>query len=96
MKREEFLKKGIVALGGVVALTGIAAFAKKNNKVGAETSENCNLSPRETKGPFPNKTPSDYVRENIIGDRKGIALLMTGKCGPIGIQGRRRHPYFER
>ncbi len=65
MKREEFLKKGIVALGGVVALTGIAASAKKNNKVVAETSENCDLSPRETKGPFPNKTPSDYVRENM-------------------------------
>lgn len=67
----------MIALGGVVALTGITASKTKNNEVVAELSEDCVLSPKETKGPFPNKTPSDYVRENIIGDRKGIALLIT-------------------
>jgi len=77
MKREEFLKKGIVALGGVVALTGIAASNSKNDEVVNEPLDDCEVSPKETRGPFPNKTPSDYVRENIIGDRKGVALLMT-------------------
>jgi len=41
------------------------------------TTESCTLSPSETSGPFPIKTPSDLVRENIIGDRTGVALLIT-------------------
>lgn len=77
MKRKEFLSKGIIALGGVVALTGLVASKSKTNEGVRITPENCEVSPEETKGPFSNKTPSDYVRENIIGDRKGIALLMT-------------------
>lgn len=77
MKRKDFLGKGIVALGGVVALSGMTAAKSRNHQDANQSSEDCEVSPRETKGPFPNKTPSDYVRENIIGDRKGIALLMT-------------------
>ncbi len=75
MKRNEFLTKGMVALGGVVALTALA----KGGTLGKTESplEDCTATPRETKGPFPNKTPADYVRENIIGDRKGVALLIT-------------------
>lgn len=65
----------MVALGGVVALT---ALAKQGTNGKTESPlEDCTASPHETKGPFPNKTPSDYVRENIIGDRKGVALLIT-------------------
>ncbi len=78
MKRKEFLTKGFVALGGVVALTGVAASISDNDGAFAETLDNdCEASPRETKGPFPNKTPSDYVQENIVGDRQGVALLTT-------------------
>ncbi len=50
----------------------------------------CTLSPSETAGPFPIKTPSDLVRENIIGDRTGVALLITltiqdqsDECNPM-------------
>ena len=77
MKRKEFLTKGMVGLGGVVALTALANSGKKNEVVAESVSEDCTVSPRETKGPFPNKTPADYVRENIIGDRNGVALLVT-------------------
>jgi len=77
MKRKEFLGKGMVALGGVMALTGIVASKSNDTELGDTASEDCEESPRETKGPFPNKTPSDYLRENIIGDRKGIVMLMT-------------------
>ena len=77
MKRKEFLNKGVVALGGAVVLTGLVASKSKTNEDPDKILENCELSPTETRGPFPNKTPSDYVQENIIGDRKGIALLMT-------------------
>jgi protocatechuate 3,4-dioxygenase beta subunit len=41
------------------------------------TSENCVDTPAETKGPFPNKTPSQLVQENIKSDRTGIALLLN-------------------
>lgn len=77
MKRKEFLSKGILGVGGVVALTGIVAAKIDTGGGTPETSGDCEVMPRETKGPFPNKTPSDYVRENIIGERKGIALLIT-------------------
>ncbi len=76
MKRKEFLTKGIVGLGGVVAITSVFASKGKDRGSLNDTAEDCTVSPRETRGPFPNKTPSDYVRENIIGDRKGIALVM--------------------
>ncbi len=72
------MTKGFVALGGVVALTGIAATSSDNDGVlTGNSDDDCETSPRETKGPFPNKTPSDYVRENIVGDRQGVALLTT-------------------
>ena len=77
MKRKEFLSKGMVALGGVVALTGITAYKLKHEDFVDASGEDCEVSPKETKGPFPNKTPSAYMKENIIGDRKGIALLIT-------------------
>lgn len=77
MKRKEFLTKGMVGLGGVVTLTALAYTGTEGNPVEVAPAEDCTASPRETKGPFPNKTPSDYVRENIIGDRQGVALLVT-------------------
>tara|TARA_R110000782_G_scaffold86146_1_gene167213 strand:- start:105 stop:800 length:696 start_codon:yes stop_codon:yes gene_type:complete len=77
MKRKDFLATGIVGLGGVIALTSAMVLKSEDKKSSRGNSENCALSPKETKGPFPNKTPADYVRENIIGDRKGVALLMN-------------------
>ncbi len=77
MKRNEFLRKGIVGLGGAVALTPLLSADLKRSKVDGSNSDDCVVSPRETKGPFPNKTPSDCVRENIVGDRNGIPMLIT-------------------
>ncbi len=77
MRRKEFLTKTLVGLGGVVALTSIARTGAKNSEEEIRMSKECDVSPRETKGPFPNKTPADYVRDNIIGDRKGVALLVA-------------------
>lgn len=37
----------------------------------------CAVSPSETAGPFPIKTPADWVRENIVGNRKGVALRIN-------------------
>jgi protocatechuate 3,4-dioxygenase beta subunit len=50
----------------------------------------CTLSPSETAGPFPIKSPSDLMMENIISDRTGVALLITltiqdqsNECKPL-------------
>lgn len=37
----------------------------------------CAVSPAETKGPFPIKTPSQLVKANLVADRRGIALLIN-------------------
>lgn len=86
MERKDFFKKGLVGLGSIVAIpTLISACSKEDDSVSnddsSDTTNNsngdCTLSPSETAGPFPIKTPSDLVRENIIGDRSGVALLIT-------------------
>jgi protocatechuate 3,4-dioxygenase beta subunit len=89
MKRKEFLTKGIIGLGGIAALKTVLGSRSQNDT--DAPSEDCVVSPRETKGPFPNKKPSELVRDNIIGDRKGIALRidltisnMNKNCGPLG------------
>jgi len=90
MKRTEFLKKGIVGLGGVMAFTALVGSKDKSEGDIDPTSDTCATSPRETRGPFPNKTPADYVRENITGDRNGVALLLhlnivnkNANCKPL-------------
>src|SRR4030095_3629780 len=66
----------------------IIATDKKNQKGSA--SDDCNVSPRETKGPFPTKTPAQMVQANIKSDRTGVALLInltivdkTNHCKPL-------------
>ncbi len=77
MDRKKFLKKGLVGMSGIVAIpTLIASCSKDDENV---DPEDCAVSPSETGGPFPIKTPADLVRENIIGDRTGIPLLITIK-----------------
>lgn len=74
MKRKKFLKSSLTGLGALVGLpVALSSLAKTKDF----TEEACSLSPRETAGPFPIKTPSDLVRANIISDRAGVPLLMT-------------------
>jgi len=86
MERKKFLKNGIFGLTTI--LTG-AALAGDNKKQ-TEPGNDCNVSPRETKGPFPTKTPSQMMQANIKSDRTGIALLVnltivdkTNNCKPL-------------
>lgn len=99
MKRKDFLTKGLVGLGTIVAVpTIITSCSSDDGNVvadgdttgGTGTTGDCALSPSETAGPFPIKTPADLVRENIIGDRSGVPLLITitvqdqsNDCAPI-------------
>lgn len=87
MKRKEFLKSGLIGLGSIVALPAAIASCSKdydlNGNDGSQSGEswdssgNCPVSPKETAGPFPIKTPAQLARENIVSDRTGVALLMT-------------------
>ena len=91
MERKEFLKKGIIGLGSIIALPKVVTSCSNDASDITEenstddlsyqntstTSSDCTISPTETKGPFPIKTPADLVRENIISDRTGVPLLIT-------------------
>ena len=48
-----------------------------NTAYSSEEIASCDRMPEETSGPFINKSPADVVRENIIGDRKGIPLKLV-------------------
>jgi protocatechuate 3,4-dioxygenase beta subunit len=91
MDRKNFIKKGLVGMTTIVGLpTIIAANSKDDGASPNPNTGDCELAPRETKGPFPIKTPADLVRENIISDRSGVALLITltivdqnNNCSPL-------------
>ena len=86
MDRKKFLRKGLVGLGAIVAVPTIAACDPEN----VDPAGDCALSPAETAGPFPIKTPADLARENIISDRQGVPLLInltiqdqSNSCAPL-------------
>ena len=87
MERKDFLKNGAWGLATVITGAVIAGAKKNENKM---TGDDCDVSPRETKGPFPTKTPAQMVQSNIKADREGIALLInftildkTNSCKPL-------------
>lgn len=71
MKRDDFLTKGILGIAGALGITALIGSDKPAVKTPKEA---CDRSPSETRGPFPNKNPAEYVRTNIIGDREGVPL----------------------
>ncbi len=88
MKRKDFLKKGLVGIGTIVALPTVISGCSSDDDSGITTGDTdssdddnntdaCELSPSETAGPFPIITPSDLVKANIVSDRTGVALLIT-------------------
>ncbi len=92
MKKRDFLKKTLASFGSIVALPVLAGDAA-TDKTG-EKSPACEVTPRETRGPFPIKSPASLMRANIVADRQGIALLINLKirdksenCSPLpGVQ----------
>jgi len=86
MERKDFLKNGIFGLTTILTGAAITGGNKTQNSPG----DDCDISPRETKGPFPTKTPSQMIQANIKADRTGIALLInltiidkTNQCKPL-------------
>ncbi len=84
MNRKKFLKNGVLGLGSIIAIPTMMTSCKKDNDVTPNTgsgsgSETCQVTPTETAGPFPIKTPADWVRANVVGDRIGVALMIKIK-----------------
>lgn len=44
---------------------------------GLDIEKKCTLTPEETEGPFPTHEPENFLRQNIIGDRKGAPLSIN-------------------
>lgn len=74
MDRKKFIKKGLTGIGAVIAIPSIIS-SKSTNEV--KDQDDCEVSPYITDGPFPIKTPAELTRENIIGDRTGVALRIN-------------------
>ncbi len=79
-------------MSSIVALPTLVASCQEDEPVVDETA--CQVSPSETAGPFPIKSPADLVRENIVGDRTGVPLQIiikvedtSNNCQPLaGVQ----------
>lgn len=76
MKKREFLKKTLASFGTIVALPVMGCDSQGATE---DKNDTCEVSPKETRGPFPNKSPAELMRANIVSDRQGIALLINLK-----------------
>lgn len=91
MDRKKFLKNGLLGLGTIVAVPTIITSCRKDEDLEPVIDPNaCAVSPAETDGPFPIKTPAQLVRENIVGNKSGIPLLINitvqdvnNNCQPV-------------
>jgi len=83
MDRKKFIRNGILGIASLATASTLLESCSKNDHDDTDTSNSgdgsCTVSPSETKGPFPIKTPSQLVLENIKSDRVGIALLINLK-----------------
>lgn len=80
MDRKKFIRNGILGIASLATAAKLLESCSKddnNTNDNASGDGNCTVSPSETKGPFPIKTPSQLVLENIKSDRIGIALLIN-------------------
>lgn len=83
MDRKKFIRNGILGIASLATASKFLESCSKNDNdetdSGSSGDGSCTVSPSETKGPFPIKTPSQLVLENIKSDRVGIALLINLK-----------------
>lgn len=80
MDRKKFIRNSILGIASLATATKILESCSKSdddNSPDTSADGSCTVSPSETKGPFPIKTPSQLVLENIKSDRIGVALLIN-------------------
>jgi len=80
--RKKFLKQFLIGATSVPLI--LEACKKEDLATGSDTgsgtdtgSGSCSVSPTETAGPFPTKTPSSLVRSDIRADRTGVAITIN-------------------
>ena len=94
MDRKKFIRNGILGIASLATASKLLESCSKidndNSGSNSSTDGSCTVSPAETKGPFPIKTPSQLVLENIKSDRIGVALLInltienkSTNCAPL-------------
>ena len=94
MKRKTFLRKGIIGLATISSIPIVKACTENGTETvlpsPTGSDEACTLTPTETLGPFPNITPAQLARQNIIIDRTGVAFLInltvvgqSNECQPL-------------
>jgi protocatechuate 3,4-dioxygenase beta subunit len=76
MDRKKFLKKGMMGFGTMLALPAAVSCESSDGNI-PDNEGTCDVSPAETAGPFPIKSPAELVRENIILDRAGVPLVIN-------------------
>ncbi|RAJ89885.1 protocatechuate 3,4-dioxygenase beta subunit [Larkinella arboricola] len=88
MDRKEFLRRGFSALG-IAAITPLiscssdtvdpvdASSGTTTGSATGSTSDTCTATASETAGPFPTKSPSGLVINDITSDRTGTKLSVT-------------------
>lgn len=82
MDRKKFIRNGILGIASLATASKLLESCSKSDNEEIDSSStdgSCTVSPSETKGPFPIKTPSQLVLENIKSDRIGVALLINLK-----------------
>jgi protocatechuate 3,4-dioxygenase beta subunit len=81
MDRKKFIRNSILGIASIATASKLLESCSKDNNNDSSndttTNSGCIVSPTETKGPFPIKTPSQLVLENIKSDRIGIPLLIN-------------------
>jgi protocatechuate 3,4-dioxygenase beta subunit len=93
MERKEFLKRGFGSLLGITAIAPMVGACNKETdavtpststttttstgSTNGSSSSNCTVTPTETEGPFPTKSPANFVRKDITDGRTGVALTMN-------------------
>lgn len=93
MDRKKFLKNGLLGMGTIVAVPSLittTTSCRKKDKEEIIDENACAVSPAETAGPFPIKSPAALIRENIVGNRAGIPLVINievvnvnNNCAPL-------------
>lgn len=72
MNRKKFLKNSLL---GLITIPTIMTSCQEK----VIDPNTCAISPDATAGPFPIKTPADWIRANIVGNRAGVPLVITIK-----------------
>lgn len=73
MERKQFIRTlSFLVFSGPAVLTA----CKKDDETGTNVDNSCTVTPRETEGPFPTKTPASYIRSDIRKE-DGLGVEMT-------------------